>query len=68
MPSRLVQGVKARGGHVIVQDRATSEHWSMPEAALKTGAVDYVLPLSAIGPAVDAIVHGEPVAGAAAVS
>jgi hypothetical protein len=35
----------------------------MPEAALKSGVVDYVLPLEAIGPAVDDIVHGRPVAG-----
>jgi len=36
----------------------------MPEAALRTGAVDYVLPIEAIGPAIDAIVSGLPVAGA----
>ena len=29
---------------------------------------DYVLPLDAIGPAIDAIVHGRPVAGTAAAS
>jgi two-component system chemotaxis response regulator CheB len=63
-----VQNVKAQGGLVIVQDRATSEHWSMPEAALRSGAVDYVLPLDAIGPAIDAIVHGRPVAGTLAAS
>jgi two-component system chemotaxis response regulator CheB len=59
-----VQSVKAHGGLVIVQDRVTSEHWSMPESALNTGVVDYVLPLDAIGPAIDAIVHGRPVPGA----
>jgi two-component system chemotaxis response regulator CheB len=58
-----VQNVKAHGGLVIAQDRASSQHWSMPEAAVRSGAVDYVLPLDAIGPALDAIVHGRPVTG-----
>jgi two-component system chemotaxis response regulator CheB len=58
-----VQSVKAHGGLVIVQDRATAEHWNMPEAALKSGAVDFVLPLDAIGPAIDAIVHGRSING-----
>jgi two-component system chemotaxis response regulator CheB len=57
-----VQMVKAHGGVVIAQDQASSEHWSMPEAAVRTGAVDYVLPLEAIAPAIDAIVHGRPIA------
>lgn len=63
-----VQNVKAHSGLVIVQDRASSEHWSMPEAALRSGAVDYVLPLNAIGPAIDAIVHGRSVTDTAAAS
>jgi two-component system chemotaxis response regulator CheB len=57
-----VQTVKANGGVVIAQDKATSEQWGMPEAAVRTGAVDYVLPLEAIAPAIDAIVNGRPVA------
>jgi two-component system chemotaxis response regulator CheB len=57
-----VQSVKAHGGIVIAQDRATSEHFGMPEAAVRSGAVDYVLPLEAIGPTVAAIVSGFPVA------
>jgi two-component system chemotaxis response regulator CheB len=61
-----VQNVKAHGGLVIAQDPASSEHWSMPEAAVRSGAVDYVLPLDAIGPAIDAIVHGRPIVGAVA--
>jgi two-component system chemotaxis response regulator CheB len=60
-----VQAVKANGGVVIVQDKASSEQWSMPESALKSGAVDYVLPLEAIGPAIDAIINGRPIAGVA---
>jgi two-component system chemotaxis response regulator CheB len=60
-----VQTVKTHGGIVIAQDQASAEDWRMPEAALKTGAVDYVLPLDDIGPAIDAIVHGRPIAGLA---
>jgi two-component system chemotaxis response regulator CheB len=59
-----VQGVKEHGGIVIAQDQATSEHWSMPQAAIASGAVDYVLPLDAIAPAIEHIVRGEPVAAA----
>ena len=60
-----VQGVKAHGGLVIAQNQATSEHWSMPRSAIRSGAVDYVLPLEAIGPALNDIVHGRPVSIAA---
>jgi two-component system chemotaxis response regulator CheB len=58
-----VQSVKAGGGVVIAQDRDTSEIFGMPEAAVRSGAVDYVLPLDAIGPALEAIVGGRPIAG-----
>jgi two-component system chemotaxis response regulator CheB len=43
-----VQAVKAAGGIVVAQDKATSEHFSMPESAIATGCVDYVLPLNQI--------------------
>lgn len=42
------RAVKAHGGIVIAQDEATSEHFSMPSAAIRTGSVDFVLPLSDI--------------------
>jgi two-component system, chemotaxis family, protein-glutamate methylesterase/glutaminase len=53
-----VQSVRAASGTVIVQDQATSEHWSMPESAIRSGAVDLVLPLDAIAPALAALVSG----------
>jgi two-component system chemotaxis response regulator CheB len=56
-----VQSVKAHGGLVIAQDPSTAEHDSMPAAAVKSGAVDLVLPLEAIGPALDAIVRSRPI-------
>ena len=43
-----VTAVKQRGGTVVAQDEASSEFFGMPSAAIKTGAVDYVLPLEAI--------------------
>jgi two-component system chemotaxis response regulator CheB len=56
-----VQAVKAHGGIVIAQDQATAEHWNMPEAAVKSGAVDYVLPVADIAAAVTAMVRGQAV-------
>jgi two-component system chemotaxis response regulator CheB len=47
-----VQAVKRAGGTVIVQDRASAEVFDMPQAAIATGAVDYVLPIDEIGPLV----------------
>ena len=45
-----VQIIKERGGIVIAQDRPTSQDFSMPETSIKTGDVDFVLPLNAIAP------------------
>jgi two-component system chemotaxis response regulator CheB len=36
------------GGIAIAQDEATADFFAMPEAAIKTGTVDFVLPLDAI--------------------
>jgi two-component system, chemotaxis family, protein-glutamate methylesterase/glutaminase len=44
--------VHRAGGRVLAQDEATSEHFGMPGAAILAGAVDEVLPLDDIGPAV----------------
>ena len=56
-----VQSVKKHGGVVIAQDPATAHQPGMPTSAIRTGAVDYVLPIEAIGPALNDIVHGRPV-------
>jgi len=45
-----VQIVKEKGGRVIAQDRPTSQDFSMPETSIKTGDVDYILPLNMIAP------------------
>jgi two-component system chemotaxis response regulator CheB len=55
-----VEAIKKMGGTVIAQDEGTSEFFGMPGAAIQTGAVDFVLPLKEIGPALTKlIVRGE---------
>src|SRR5256712_10962350 len=46
-----VTAIKQRGGTVIAQDEDTSEFFSMPSAAIRTGVVDFVLPLDEISTA-----------------
>jgi len=47
------KAVKAAGGWVIAQDEATSVIFGMPAEAIKTGAVDEVLPLDEISAAIE---------------
>jgi two-component system chemotaxis response regulator CheB len=51
-----VRAIKERGGTVIAQDEETSQFFGMPGAAIGTGAVDFVLPLEEIAPALVALV------------
>ena len=46
---RGCQDIKAAGGTVIAQDKATSVVWGMPGAVAKAGLADEVLPLGQIG-------------------
>ena len=46
-----VRAVKKMGGTVIAQDQTSSEFFGMPQAAIRTGCVDFVLPLEDIPPA-----------------
>ncbi|MBI2760697.1 MAG: chemotaxis protein CheB [Chloroflexi bacterium] len=50
------RAVKDQGGAVIAQDEASSEHFSMPRAAIDTGSVDQILPPAQIGPALVTLV------------
>jgi two-component system, chemotaxis family, protein-glutamate methylesterase/glutaminase len=56
--ARGVTEVKRKGGRVIVQDEATSEYFGMPRAAIGTGDVDHVLPLTEIAGCLVEIVAG----------
>lgn len=51
------QMIKRQGGVVIAQNQQSCEHFSMPQAAISTGAVDYVLPLSEIASRLTTLVH-----------
>jgi two-component system chemotaxis response regulator CheB len=51
--SKGVQTIKNVGGHVIAQDEATAIIFGMPQEAIKTGAVDQVLPMEAIYGAIE---------------
>jgi len=51
--SKGAKAVKGVGGYVIAQDEATSMIFGMPAEAIKTGAVDDVLALDEIGPAIE---------------
>jgi two-component system chemotaxis response regulator CheB len=42
------QTIRSAGGHVIAQDESTAVIFGMPQEAIKTGAVDQVLPMEAI--------------------
>jgi two-component system chemotaxis response regulator CheB len=52
-----VRAIKQTGGTVIVQDPQTAEFGGMPQAAIDTGCVDFVLNLDEIGPALLALVN-----------
>ena len=58
-----VQAIKRNGGRVLAQNKATAEKFDMPDAAIHTGCVDFVLPLSTLAPALVSLVM---VPGAAA--
>ena len=47
---RGCEAVRRRGGHVVVQDEATSVVWGMPGAVAQAGLADRILPLQQIGP------------------
>ncbi|MDJ0718898.1 MAG: chemotaxis protein CheB [Prochloraceae cyanobacterium] len=51
-----VQAIEKMGGTVIAQDRETSEFFGMPSAAIQTGTVDFILPLSEIASALISLV------------
>jgi two-component system chemotaxis response regulator CheB len=55
-----VQAVRNVGGTVIAQDESTSEFFGMPQAAIKTGCVDFILGLDEIADAlVTLVMKGE---------
>jgi len=59
------QAVRAAGGYVIAQDKATSVVWGMPGAVATAGHADEVLPLDAVA---DVVLRRVPRPGAPAAS
>lgn len=51
------EAVKAEGGVVIAQDKASSEFFGMPGSAIMTGDVDFILPLKDIADALVKLVE-----------
>lgn len=51
-----LRAVKTAGGATLVQDEASSKHFSMPRAAIETGAVDQVLDVDGIADALRELV------------
>ncbi len=48
-----LKNIHALGGATIVQDKETSAVWGMPGSAVKLDAVDAILPIQGIGPALE---------------
>ncbi|WP_443216695.1 chemotaxis protein CheB [Scytonema sp. HK-05] len=57
-----VIAIKKSGGIIIAQDEASCECFSMPQSAINTGTVDFVLPLDAIANQLISLVITEKVA------
>ncbi|WP_280335121.1 chemotaxis protein CheB [Nocardia wallacei] len=55
--ARGASAVKSRGGTVIVQDPRDAECTGMPEAAIRTGTADLVVPLAEIADAICGLVE-----------
>lgn len=51
-----VRIIKEKGGTVLAQDQPTSQDFSMPATSIRTGEVDFVLPLNEIAPKLIALV------------
>jgi two-component system chemotaxis response regulator CheB len=54
-----VQAIKTHGGVVIAQDEHTAGYFGMPGSAIESGAVDFVLPIDEIAPALVRLTTGD---------
>jgi two-component system chemotaxis response regulator CheB len=64
--ARGALAIQGNGGLVLAQDESTSVIFGMPAEAIKTGAVQHVLPLHQIAAAIARRVAGHPVSARAA--
>jgi two-component system chemotaxis response regulator CheB len=54
-----VRAIKKMGGTTIAQDEQSSEFFGMPGGAIRTGEIDFILPLSEIPSALVTLIRGE---------
>jgi two-component system chemotaxis response regulator CheB len=54
-----LRAVRAAGGRVLAQDRASSVIYGMPGEAVRAGVVDLVLPVQRIASRLVTLVHGD---------
>jgi two-component system chemotaxis response regulator CheB len=52
-----IEAIKKMEGTVIAQDRESSEFFGMPQAAIRTGSVDFILSLDEIAPTLEKLVR-----------
>ncbi len=57
--SKSVGSLKRAGAYVLVQDEATSVVWGMPGSAVKTGYVDYIVPLDKMTSVITEIINNK---------
>jgi two-component system, chemotaxis family, CheB/CheR fusion protein len=53
-----IAAIKAFGGATLVQDPVLAAYEGMPQAAIQTGHVDFVLPANQLGLAIDSLLKG----------
>lgn len=54
-----IQAVKKMGGTTIVQATDSADFTGMPDAAIRTGVIDFILPLEEIAPTLLTLIHYE---------
>lgn len=55
-----IEAIHQRGGITVAQDPATAVMNTMPQAAIDTGEVDYIVPLKSIAAVINNILQGKP--------
>ncbi len=61
--SKGVVEIKKRGGITIAEDPKTAILWAMPQNAINTGSVDYIVPAEQIPPLLERLIKGVKVKG-----
>jgi two-component system chemotaxis response regulator CheB len=56
---RGCEQIREAGGHVLVQDEASSVVWGMPGAVAQAGLAEKILPLNQLAAEINRLVHGE---------